>query len=43
VRDEYVDTMGKIIFSYFKSYTCRLARLQFEESASREDLLRTVW
>lgn len=39
VRDEYVDTMGKIIFSYFKSYTGRLARLQFEEAASREDLL----
>lgn len=27
--------MGKIIFSYFKSYTGRLAKLQFEESASR--------
>jgi len=39
VRDEYVDTMGKIMFSYFKSYTGRLDRLQFEESASREDLL----
>ena len=54
VRDEYVDTMGKIMFSYFKSYTGRLdrclgvvaslpfkmvTRLQYEESASREDLL----
>ena len=26
VRDEYVDTMGKIMFSYFKSYTGRLDR-----------------
>ena len=70
MRDEYVDTMGKIMFSYFKSYTGRLdrclavfayfyissndnyiwpphhlsytemiTRLQYEESASREDLL----
>lgn len=39
VRDEYVDTMGKIIFSYFKSYTGRLAKLQLEEAASKEDLL----
>ena len=74
MRDEYVDTMGKIMFSYFKSYTGRLdrchlvfayfhissndnyswppqavpyiyhiliSRLQYEESASREDLLGT--
>ena len=63
-----MDTMGKIMFSYFKSYTGRLdrylscsgcifhilkyfdilnifaypetiTRLQYEESASREDLL----
>merc|ERR1719427_1960019 len=39
IRDEYIDTMSKIMFSYFKSYSGRLAKLQFEESASREDLL----
>ena len=39
VRDEYLDTMAKIMFSYFKSYSGRLAKLQFEESASRDDLL----
>lgn len=39
VRDEYVDTMSKIMFSYFKSYIGRLAKLQFETSAGREDLL----
>ena len=39
IRDEYTDTMSKILFSYFKSYTGRLSKLQFEESASRDDLL----
>ena len=39
IREEYIDTMSKIMFSYFKSYSGRLAKLQFEESASREDLL----
>jgi len=39
IRDEYTETMAKIMFSYFKSYTGRLAKLQFEESATREDLL----
>ena len=39
VRDEYLDTMSKIMFSYFKSYSGRLAKLQYEESASRDDLL----
>jgi len=39
VREEYVDTMSKIMFSYFKSYSGRLGKLQFEESATREDLL----
>jgi len=39
IRDEYIDTMSKIMFSYFKSYSGRLSKLQFEESASREDLL----
>lgn len=32
IRDEYVDTMGKILFSYFKSYTNRLMKLQVEKS-----------
>jgi len=39
VREEYTDTMSKIMFSYFKSYTGRLSKLEFEESASRDDLL----
>ncbi|KTF92037.1 hypothetical protein cypCar_00046685, partial [Cyprinus carpio] len=29
VRDEYVDTMSKIYFSYFKSYSGRLLKVQY--------------
>ncbi|RUS69204.1 hypothetical protein EGW08_023031, partial [Elysia chlorotica] len=45
VRDEYVDTMSKIYYSYFKSYSSRLIKLQkelaklFEEAAARDDLM----
>ena len=28
VRDEYVDTMSKIYYSYFKGYSNRLVKLQ---------------
>ena len=28
IRDEYVDTMSKIYYSYFKSYMNRLLKLQ---------------
>lgn len=36
---EYVDTMSKIYYSYFKSYSSRLMKLQFEERASKDDLM----
>ncbi|CAH1787667.1 unnamed protein product [Owenia fusiformis] len=39
IRDEYVDTMSKIYYSYFKSYTSRLMKLQFEELADKDDLM----
>ncbi len=39
IRDEYVETMSKVLFSYFKAYSSRLAKLQFEEVATREDLM----
>ncbi|XP_065214394.1 vacuolar protein sorting-associated protein 52 homolog [Planococcus citri] len=39
ICNEYVDTMGKVYFSYFKSYSSNLKKLQFEEAASKEDLL----
>ncbi|ESP04477.1 hypothetical protein LOTGIDRAFT_136082, partial [Lottia gigantea] len=39
IRDEYIDTMSKIYYSYFKSYTSRLMKLQFEEVAAKDDLM----
>lgn len=36
---EYVDTMGKIYYSYFKSYSSRLAALRYEEAVSKDDLM----
>lgn len=36
---EYVDTMSKIYYSYFKSYSGRLMKLQFEEGATKDDLM----
>ncbi|XP_064407979.1 vacuolar protein sorting-associated protein 52 homolog isoform X2 [Latimeria chalumnae] len=39
IRDEYVDTMSKIYFSYFKSYTSRLMKVQYEEVAEKDDLM----
>ncbi|XP_059173916.1 vacuolar protein sorting-associated protein 52 homolog [Physella acuta] len=39
VRDEYVDTMSKLYYSYFKGYSSRLTKLQFEEAAARDDLM----
>ncbi|XP_054716270.1 vacuolar protein sorting-associated protein 52 homolog [Uloborus diversus] len=39
VREEYLDTMSKILYSYFKMYTSRLMKLQFEEVADRDDLM----
>jgi len=34
VRDEYVDTMSKIYYSYFKGYLTRLTKLQVMINAS---------
>lgn len=39
VCTEYVDTMSKIYYSYFKSYSTRLAGLRFEEAVSKDDLM----
>uniref|UniRef100_A0A8C4XG70 Vacuolar protein sorting-associated protein 52 homolog n=2 Tax=Erpetoichthys calabaricus TaxID=27687 RepID=A0A8C4XG70_ERPCA len=39
IRDEYVDIMCKIYFSYFKSYTGRLMKVQYEEVADKDDLM----
>ncbi|KAK9882533.1 hypothetical protein WA026_021880 [Henosepilachna vigintioctopunctata] len=36
---EYVDTMSKIYFSYFKSYNNRIMKLQYEECVTKDDLM----
>ncbi|XP_058713394.1 vacuolar protein sorting-associated protein 52 homolog isoform X2 [Poecile atricapillus] len=39
LREQYVDTMSRIHFSYFKSYTGRLMKIQYEEVADKDDLM----
>merc|ERR1712141_470458 len=39
IKDHYIDTMGKVTFSYFKSYSGRLLKLQYDELPTSEDLL----
>ncbi|XP_077051695.1 vacuolar protein sorting-associated protein 52 homolog [Siphateles boraxobius] len=39
IRDEYLDTMSKIYFSYFKSYSSRLLKVQYEDVADKDDLM----
>ncbi|KAH8357318.1 hypothetical protein KR200_000646 [Drosophila serrata] len=39
ICSEYIDTMSKIYYSYFKSYSTRLTSLKFEESCTKDDLM----
>lgn len=39
ICSEYVDTMGKIYYSYFKSYSTRLMALRYEEAVTKDDLM----
>ncbi|TKR81701.1 hypothetical protein L596_015532 [Steinernema carpocapsae] len=39
IRDEYMDTVSKMFFSYFKTYASRLFKLQMVDSATKDDLL----
>ena len=39
IKDYYVDTMSKVLFSYFKSYSGRLAKLQYDEPTGEHDLM----
>eukprot|EP00053_Salpingoeca_punica_P012338 m.110516 g.110516 ORF g.110516 m.110516 type:complete len:701 (-) comp15917_c0_seq1:1262-3364(-) len=41
IRDEYIDTMGKVQLTYFKTYLARLLKLQYEEVPDKDDLLGT--
>lgn len=38
-RDEYINTLSKVYFSYFKEYSSKLAKLQIDEVADKDDLL----
>lgn len=39
ICNEYIDTMAKVYFSYFKTYATRLSKLQYEEAATKDDLM----
>ncbi|KAI4484584.1 PREDICTED: vacuolar protein sorting-associated protein 52 homolog [Polistes canadensis] len=39
ICEEYVDTMSKIYYSYFKAYSSKLMKLQFEEKPTKDDLM----
>lgn len=39
ICNEYMETMSKIYYSYFKSYSNRLAGLRFEEAVTKDDLM----
>jgi vacuolar protein sorting-associated protein 52 len=39
IASEYMDTMGKIYYSYFKSYSTRLNALKFEEQVTKDDMM----
>ncbi|XP_015182270.1 PREDICTED: vacuolar protein sorting-associated protein 52 homolog isoform X2 [Polistes dominula] len=39
ICEEYVDTMSKIYCSYFKAYSSKLMKLQFEEKPTKDDLM----
>ncbi|KAJ1364466.1 Vacuolar protein sorting-associated protein 52 [Parelaphostrongylus tenuis] len=41
VQEEYVDTISKMFFSYFKVYITRLFKLLMTDAASKDDLLGT--
>uniref|UniRef100_A0A158PB29 Vacuolar protein sorting-associated protein 52 homolog n=1 Tax=Angiostrongylus cantonensis TaxID=6313 RepID=A0A158PB29_ANGCA len=41
VQEEYVDTISKMFFSYFKVYVVRLFKLLMSDAASKDDLLGT--
>uniref|UniRef100_H9H7V6 Vacuolar protein sorting-associated protein 52 homolog n=1 Tax=Monodelphis domestica TaxID=13616 RepID=H9H7V6_MONDO len=39
IRDEYVETLGKVYLSYSRSYLGRLMKVQYEEVAEKDDLM----
>ncbi|VDD97491.1 unnamed protein product, partial [Enterobius vermicularis] len=39
IRDEYVDTLSKMYYTYFRTYASRLFKLQLNDAATKDDLL----
>jgi len=39
IRDEYLETVSKVYYSYFRSYLQRLMKLKFAETATKSDLI----
>lgn len=39
IMSEYKETAGKVYFSYFKAYLSRLIKLEFEEVATKNDVM----
>lgn len=39
IQNEYIETMSKVYYSYFKEYLHKLAKLQFEEVPTKDDLM----
>ena len=42
IRDEYIDTMSKIYFSYFKTYISKLLKLQVSVLMPNNDFTLTI-
>lgn len=39
ICNEYIDTLSKVYYSYFKSYASRLDKLKYEEAPNKDDLM----
>ena len=39
IKDEYLDTVSKVYYSYFRSYLQRLMKLKFSETATKNDMI----
>ena len=42
LADEYLDTVSKVYYSYFRSYLQRLMKLKFAETATKHDMIGHV-
>ncbi|CAI5453991.1 unnamed protein product [Caenorhabditis angaria] len=42
LQDEYIDTISKMFFTYFKAYASRLFKLTMKDAASKEDSVGAI-